>query len=108
MSLDIQKSTREHYSIIKVLTLTILSFALMALSAYTSHIFLIEMTRFNLTALEKQIVVVASSVGLPLACLIVSQTLISTRGLNNAVKAVLIGSVITLLAHAPYAMQLLA
>ena len=78
-----------------------LSAFIIGINIYLSSQFISEVTRFNLSAVDKQAYAIASGVGLPLACLIISQLFIKWRGLTNAVKSVLAGAVIALLAQAP-------
>lgn len=101
MDLPYQQEPINTYSIKKVITLSILSICIIGLNIYLSNQFIDELNRFNLNTTEKLAFSIFSGIGLPLACLIISQAFIKWRGVKNGVKSTLIGSLIVLVAQTP-------
>jgi len=107
MSMQQNAEITQSYSIAKITTLMALSIIFMILSGYISQQFFADFTRFGLSDMEKLIVVIATSIGLPIAAFIMSQTFISTRGIKNGVKAIYYGSIGSLIASIPMIFKLL-
>jgi hypothetical protein len=101
MDLPYQQEPINTYSIKKVIILSILSICIIGFNIYLSNQFIGELKRFNLSGAEKQAFAIFSSIGLPLACLIISQIFIKWRGVKNGVKSTLIGSLIVLAGQVP-------
>ena len=93
---------------IKQISMVVVSIICMALTAYITSLFMVDFDRFNLQANEKLAFVIGSALALPLASLIISQSLIEYRGLKNAIKAVFYSSVLVLAAQTPVVFQLIS